>query len=75
MEKEKQFNNAEACSCLAYSNCFLLLVLVQELDCLARREVGLVAVTREVEVAALSMRECQECSPELAARLQVGLVI
>ena len=50
-------------------------MLVQELDCLARREVGLVAVTREVEVAALSMRECQECSPELAARLQVGLVI
>jgi hypothetical protein len=48
---------------------------VQELDCLARREVGLVAVTRDVEVAAISVRECRECSPELAARLQVYQII
>jgi hypothetical protein len=45
----------------------------QELDCLARREEGLVAVTREVEEAANTVRECRECSPELAARLQVQI--
>jgi hypothetical protein len=48
---------------------------VQELDCLARREVGLVAVTRDVEEAAISVRECRECSPELAARLQVWKIV